>query len=142
MKKIILLLFVISLTGNISCRSLKTTDPNADRWIERTVPPSQVTTSGAIIFEEDIRTDIYNTSFESYSVGGYIEEDATYWYNILMQDLGWRKNLEGDWSSVGSDYTRVKRGYLYINLKKRVAVYFYPKDTFGTFRVTLNPKSD
>ena len=59
-----------------------------------------------------------------------------------MQDLGWRKNLEGDWSSVGSDYTRVKRGYLYINLKKRVAVYFYPKDTFGTFRVTLNPKSD
>ena len=126
-----------------SCAPLNiTANPNVDKWIERTIPPSQVTTSGAMFFEEDIRIDVYNTSFESYSVGGYIKEDEAYWYNILMQDLGWRKNIEGGWTSVGSDYTQVKRGYLYINLKKRVAVYIHPENTFNAFRVTLNPKSE
>ena len=79
---------------------------------------------------------------DGFNMHGYIEGDGTYWYNILMQDLGWRKDIDGDWSSVGSDYTRVKRGYLYINLKKRVAVYFYPLENFNAFRVTLNPKSE
>ena len=139
MKKLV---FFLVCSFLVSCGSLKTTNPNVDKWIERTLPPSQVTTSGAMFFEEDIRIDVYNTSFESYSIGGYIDEDGTYWYNILMQDLGWRKNIEGGWTSVGSDYTQVKRGYLYINLKKRVAVYFHPVDTFNAFRVTLNPKSN
>ena len=139
MKKLV---FFLACSFLVSCGSLKTTNPNVDKWIERTLPPSQVTTSGAIFFEEDIKADVYNTPFESYSVGGYIGEDETYWYNILMQDFGWRKDIDGDWSSVGSDYTRVKRGYLYINLKKRVAVYFHPVDTFNAFRVTLNPKSN
>jgi hypothetical protein len=94
-----------------------------------------------MFFEEDIRTDIYNTSFESYSVGGFIDEDGKYWYNILMQDLGWRKKVNGNWGSVGSNYTRVKDGYLYINLNKRVAVYI-SYDGFRAFRVTLNPKSN
>ena len=89
MKKLLLFFIPIALTIN-SCGPLNLSDypnPNVDKWIERTIPPSQVTTSGAMFFEEDLKTDIYNTSFVSYSVGGYIEgEDATYWYNKLYQD--------------------------------------------------------
>ena len=133
MKKLV---FFLVCSFLVSCGSLKSTNPNTDRWIERTILPSQVTTNG-IFFKEDIRTDVYNTSFESYSVGGYIDEDGTYWYNILMQDFGWTKNIDGDWSSVGSDFTRIKRGYLYINLKKRVAVYINEAG-FYSFRVTIN----
>ena len=138
-KKFILLLV---LTSFVSCGSLKSTNPNADKWIQRTLPPSQVNTIGAIFYKENLKGDGYNTPFESFSVGGYIGEDETYWYNILMQDLGWRKNIEGGWTSVGSDYTQIKRGYLYINLKKRVAIYIHPENTFNGFRVALNPKSE
>ena len=135
MKKFILLLV---LTSFVSCGSLKTANPNADRWIERTVLPSQVSTRVAIIFKEDLKTGIY----ESYSVGGYIDDpDSTYYYNSLYQDFNWYKNAEGGWSAPGGS-KRPKEGYLYINLKKRVAVYFYPKEGFNTFRVTLNPKSN
>ena len=138
---LLLLLIPFSLSLN-SCDVLyQDANPNADRWIERTLPPSQVTTSGAMFYEEELKTDMYNTIGGTFSVGGYIEEDGTYWYNQVMQDLGWRTNTEGGWTSTGTNYTQIKRGYLYINLKKRVAVYFYPKETFNAFRVTLNKET-
>ena len=74
----------------------------------------------------------------SFSVGGHIKEDETYWYNTLMQDLGWRTNTEDGWTQTKETSKRIKRGYLYINLKKRVAVYMHDDDTFNTFRVTIN----
>ena len=144
MKKLLLLFIPIALILN-SCGPLNLSDypnPNADRWIERTIPPSQVTTSGAMFYEEGWSSVGSNyTQRGTFSVGGYIEEDGTYWYNQLMQDLGWRTNTEGGWSSVGSNYTQIKRGYLYINLKKRVAVYFYEGSTFNAFRVTINQET-
>ena len=143
MKKLLLLLLFIPFAFTLnSCAPLNiTANPNVDKWIERTIPPSQVTTSGAMFFEEDLKTDIYNTSFVSYSVGGYIQgEDATYWYNKLYQDYGWRTNIDGGWSQISIDSPRIKKGYLYINLNKRVAVYMYTEG-FRSFRVTLNEKT-
>ena len=59
-----LLILFASITILMSCAPLNiTANPNVDKWIERTIPPSQVTTSGAMFFEEDLKTDIYNTSF-------------------------------------------------------------------------------
>ena len=142
MKKLLFLLLFIPFAFTLnSCAPLNiTANPNVDKWIERTIPPSQVTTSGAIFFEEDLKTDIYNTSFVSYSVGGRIEgDDSTYWYNKLYQDYGWRTNIDGDWQQISIDSPRIQKGYLYINLNKRVAVYMYPEG-FRSFRVTLNEK--
>ena len=144
MKKLLLFFIPIALTIN-SCGPLNLSDypnPNVDKWIERTLPPSQVTTSGAMFFEEGLKTDIYNDSFVSYSVGGYIDDDGEYWYGQLMQDLGWRTNKDGGWSSTGTNYTKIKGGYLYINLKKKVSVYIYPgASNFNAFRVTLKEKT-
>tara|TARA_R110002124_G_scaffold33243_1_gene110629 strand:- start:665 stop:1105 length:441 start_codon:yes stop_codon:yes gene_type:complete len=113
-------------------QDLNQVDADADGWIARTIPPSQVTTSGDMFFEEKL------SNSGSFSVGGLIDEDATYWYNQLMQDSGWKKNKEDDgWSSIGNNYTRIKLGYLYINLKKRVAVYI-SETGFYSFRVTIN----
>ena len=106
---------------------------DADRWIERTIPPSQVTKNGDMFFEEKL-----SRGGSSFSVGGHIKEDETYWYNTLMQDSGWRTNTEDGWSQTKETSKRIKRGYLYINLKKRVAVYMHDDDTFNTFRVTIN----
>ena len=111
---------------------------DADRWIERTIPPSQISTLGDMFFEEKL-----SKGGSSFSVGGYLEQDGAYWYNICMQDLGWRTNTEDGWTQTKETSKRIKRGYLYINLKKRVAVYFYPDEagkgpTFNSFRVTIN----
>jgi len=94
MKKLLLLFIPIALAFN-SCgpslyrQDLNQVDADADRWIERTIPPSQVTSSGAMFFEEQL------SEGGSFSVGGCLEEDGTYWYNICIQDLGWRTNAEG-----------------------------------------------
>ena len=140
MKK--LLILFASITILLSCGpSLYLQDLNqggyanvdADRWIERTIPPSQVTKNGDMFFEEKL-----SRGGSSFSVGGHIKEDETYWYNTLMQDSGWRTNTEDGWSQTKETSKRIKRGYLYINLKKRVAVYMHDDDTFNTFRVTIN----
>ena len=112
-----------------------TINADADGWIERTIPPSQISTLGDMFFEEKL------SKGGSFSVGGYIDEDSTYWYNTLYQDFGWKRNTEGGWSSYGG--RDIKRGFLYINLKKGVSVYFYPVEsgkgpTFNSFRVTIN----
>ena len=114
-------------------QDLNQVDADADGWIARTIPPSQVTTSGDMFFEEKL-----SRGGSSFSVGGHIKEDETYWYNTLMQDSGWRTNTEDGWSQTKETSKRIKRGYLYINLKKRVAVYMHDDDTFNSFRVTIN----
>jgi len=158
MKKLLLFIPIVLMLN--SCgpslyrQDLNQVDADADGWIARTIPPSQVTTSGDMFFEEKL------SNGGSFSVGGYIDEDSTYWYNQLYQDSGWRKNKEGGWTNeilipkntfnskgekliIRTNYTKIKRGYLYINLKKLVAVYFYPDEagkgpTFNAFRVTIN----
>jgi uncharacterized protein YceK len=114
-------------------QDLNQVDADADGWIARTIPPSQVTTSGDMFFEEKL-----SRGGSSFSVGGHIKEDETYWYNTLMQDSGWRTNTEDGWSQTKETSKRIKRGYLYINLKKRVAVYMHDDDTFNSYRVTIN----
>tara|TARA_B100000780_G_scaffold249764_1_gene195628 strand:- start:5223 stop:5639 length:417 start_codon:yes stop_codon:yes gene_type:complete len=106
---------------------------DADRWIERTIPPSQISTLGDMFFEEKLSRG------GSFSVGGLIDEDSTYWYNTFMQDSGWRTNQKDGWTSIGTNYTRIKKGYLYINLKKQVAVYI-SESGYYSFRVTINPE--
>ena len=141
MKKLLLLFIPIVLMLNSCGPSLYLQDLNqggyanidADRWIERTIPPSQISTLGDMFFEEKL-----SKGGSSFSVGGLIEEDETYWYNTLMQDLGWRTNTEDGWTQTKTTSKRIKRGYLYINLKKRVAVYMHDDDTFNSFRVTIN----
>ena len=142
MKKLLLFIPIVLMLNScgpsLYLQDLNQVDADADRWIERTIPPSQVTTSGDMFLEEKL-----SRGGSSFSVGGYLEQDGAYWYNICMQDLGWRTNTEDGWTQTKETSKRIKRGYLYINLKKRVAVYFYPDEagkgpTFNSFRVTIN----
>ena len=136
MKKLLLFIPIVLMLNScgpsLYLQDLNQVDADADRWIERTIPPSQVTTSGDMFLEEKL-----SRGGSSFSVGGYIDEDSTYWYNQLYQDSGWRANTKGGWTSIGTNYTRIKKGYLYINLKKRVAVYI-SEAGFNSFRVTIN----
>jgi len=63
-----------------------------------------------------------------------ISSDGEYYYSILMQDFGWHKTKDG-WS--GYDPRRAKRGHLYINPRRQVAIYFYPLVDIDVFKVRV-----
>ena len=131
-------IFIALLTINLtSCGSSRVSDYSYIKgWAYKEIPPSQVSTSADSFYEGKL------SDGRIISVGGYIDDpDSSYYQNSLWLDLNWYKNAEGGWSAPGGS-KRPKEGYLYINLKKRVSVYFYPKEGFNTFRVTLNPKSN
>ena len=137
MKKVLYYIFIALLTINLtSCGSVPMSNNYGyvKGWALKDIPPSQVTTSGDMFYESKL------SDGRTFSVGGYIGgDDSTYYYNSLMQDLGWTR--KGD-EFEGYYTTDVKRGHLYINIKRGVAVYFYPVDTFSVFKVTINPKED
>jgi hypothetical protein len=139
MKKYLNIIFIALLTISLtSCGSVPMTGFDkygyTNGWIYRDIPPSQVVTNGDMFFEDKL------SDGRTFSVGGYIgDPDSTYYYNSLWQDLGWYLE-KGTWST----YTghRPKRGHLYINIKRGVAIYFYAEKKFNAFKVTINPKED
>lgn len=128
MKKLFTLLLVTTFLG---CSSMYVPKDYGvvKGWGFKEMPPSQVTTNGDTFYTIKL-------SDKSYSVGGYIDDpDSTFYYNALMQDFGWTR--EGD-EFTGYYTTNVKRGYLYFDLKRGVAIYFYPVSNFNVFKVTLD----
>jgi hypothetical protein len=112
----------------VGCASLATA--NSDTWIEREVPPSMIDNDDVIISVKLTDGSICHVYYDR-----KIASDEYFYYNILMQDFGWYTN--GDkWT--GNQYSRrYKLGHMYINPKRQVAVYFYPKGTFNAFGVYI-----
>ena len=126
---------IITLTF-LNCRSTYITK-NSDRWKKFELRPSQVSYSGATFFTSRLDDNNYFGVFYDDDVF----EDQKFYYNILMEDFGWRKNVSGDWN--GSAYTVRDRkfGYLYVNPKRKVAVYFNPaSEKYTAFKVKLQSK--
>ena len=99
-----------------------------------TSSPKQSFQEGSFFVRKKIKT-------YSVFVDETIDSDTKYYYNALYQDLGWYSKDEDTWSGPAGSY-RPKLGYLYINIKRGVAVYLYPKGTFDCFKVKVNPKED
>jgi hypothetical protein len=112
----------------IGCASLATASSNT--WVEREIPPSMIDNDGVIVSVKLTDSSICHVYYDR-----KIASDAEFYYSILMQDFGWYEN--GDkWN--GNQYSRrYKLGHIYINPKRQVAVYFYPKGTFGAFGVNI-----
>ena len=137
MKKLLLISALFLLNTFLGCNSmyLPIDYGTIKGWGYKEMPPTQVTTSGFTFHTIKI------SSNESYSVGGYIADpDATFYYNALYQDLGWNRDTDGNWESY--DAPRLKRGHLYFDLKRGVAIYFYPDKTFNAFKVTRNTSTE
>jgi len=115
----------------VSNIATKDTDETTDGWLEYEMPPSKINYTGDIIME----TQLGNGSKCYVSFDKGMEDDGEYYYSLLMQDFGW--HLEGEeWR--GNIYSRrTKRGCLYLNPKRQVAVYFYPKSAYDVFKVKV-----
>lgn len=113
----------------VGCAVYSTATTN--KWLEYELPPSKVVKNGSTIFEGKLS----DGSMFSVFYDNEIDNDGEYYYAMLMQDLGWRRN--GDTWSAPQDSRSTKRGYIYINPNRRVAVYFYPERHFNAFKVNI-----
>ena len=133
MKKLILLLFIPLTIILNSCAHLYTIQ-NANSgtygWIEIEVLPSQLFKNGEVFYQDEL---VDSSTFSIFS-DETISIDSGYYYNILMQDLGWKYNGE-KWQ--GSGALPIKYGALYVNPKKRVAVYIYPQMEYSAYKVKI-----
>tara|TARA_B100001996_G_scaffold76917_1_gene56775 strand:- start:45 stop:479 length:435 start_codon:yes stop_codon:yes gene_type:complete len=133
MKRFILFLLFITL---YSCGSSRVNDyAYVKGWAYKEMPPSQAVTNGEVIYEGKLSN---GKIFSVLDDGTLNKDDRMYYYNALYQDFGWYRDMDGDWESYGG--TRIKRGHLYINIKRGAAVYFYPEKEFYTFKVKVYPK--
>ena len=129
---IILTILILLVTG---CASFSTA--NTDRWFEYELPPSKVNYSGDILM--DAKLSDGSMSYVFYD--DEVSSDGDFYYSLLMQDFGWHDN-GGKWSGPVLDVRHTKQGYMYINPKKQVAIYFYPKGTFAAFKVKIERKTN
>ena len=132
MKKLILLLFIPLAINLNSCGALvETSDTytDSDRWVGQAIPPSQVNLS----YEGKL------PSGRTFSLYGIVDDDdATFYYNLVWDSFGWDRISEEKFEARGYNSKRPQKGRLYVNLKKRIAVYFYPDKEFRTYKVKVD----
>ena len=136
MKRITNILIVTLIAINFyNCDSYTPlVNKDTDRWSKHELLPSKITTDGEI-FYIGILSD--RSTFGVY-YDSAVQEDSKFYYTRLMQDLGWYKNIEGTWSAKTDTATRNEYGYIYVNPKRKVGVYFNPeKDGYTIYKVKL-----
>jgi len=140
MKKVLYYIFIALLTINLtSCGSVPMFHNYAytKGWALKEIPPSQAVRNGDVVLDGKLSD---GRTFSVLDDGSLNADDRMYHYNALYQDFGWNRDMDGDWESYNG--IRIKRGYIYMNIKRGVAVYFYPEAEFYTFKVKVNPKED
>jgi hypothetical protein len=116
--------------GILGCATFSTA--NTDTWIEYEIPPSKVNYIGEIIMESKLSDGSKCHVF----FDDDINNDSDYYYSLLMQDFGWHLNGQ-KWSGPVLEVRYHKLGYIYLNPKRQVAIYFYPKGTYDAFKVRI-----
>ena len=122
--------FIAFLTvGFISCAVYPKATTN--KWVEYELPPSKIIKNGEVFFGERLSGGSWFSVFYDES----INNDGEHYYAMLMQDWGWRRS--GDTWSAPQGSRNIKRGHIYVNPSRRVAVYFYPERSFNAFKVSI-----
>lgn len=126
----VLFLGIVLLAGCASYATL-----NSNKWLEFELPPSKIQKNGSVFFAGTLSDGSGFSVFHD----DEIDIDATHFYTMLMQDWGWRRS--GDIWTAPQGSREVKRGHIYVNPQRRVAVYFYPVKEFSAFKVAINTGS-
>ena len=126
---------IVTLTF-FNCRSTYIAK-NSDRWKKFELRPSQVLLSGNTFFTSEL--DDNTPFFVFYDKEVY--NDQAFYYTTLMNDFGWYKNGTGNWSGDAYTVRRHKDGHIYVNPRRKVAVYFNPStDKYRAFKVRIGAK--
>lgn len=129
---LLILLFIISTIGLNSCGASYGT-ANSNKWLEYELPPSRIVKNGDVFFEGKLSDSSTFLVFADKK----IDDDATYYHTMLYQDFGWTKKDSKTWSAPQNARDR-KLGHIYINPKRRAAVYYYPDGNYSAFKVNID----
>jgi len=134
-KKLFWLNYILIAFIVIGCASFATI--NTNKWIEYEILPSIVENNFVIL-----RSKLSDgTEFIVVEDDEMNSSDAKYYYSLLMQDFGW--HLEGDsWKGPILEVRRTEIGKLYVNPMRKIAIYFYPRGTYGVFRVIFESETN
>ncbi len=129
--KIKYLFFILLLSFIVNSCDVYSTMASYD-WHEFELIPSKIVTNGSEFFSDKLSN---GNTFSVY-YDKEIAKDENYYYVHLVQDFGWTSKDENTWS-IPYNARRFKLGYIYINSKSNVAIYFYPKGSYNVFKVNI-----
>ena len=126
---------IVTLTF-FNCRSTYIAK-NSDRWKKFELRPSQISLYGDVFFTSELDD---NTPFFVFW-DKVVEDDAKFYYTTIMGDFGWYRNNKGGWSGDAYTVRRAKEGHIYVNPRRKVAVYFYSStNDYKAFKVRIGAK--
>ncbi|WP_242083171.1 hypothetical protein [Aestuariivivens sediminis] len=125
-----LLLFGISTICLNSCAAHYL---SSSKWKQYEMPPSRIIRNGEVFFGGKLPDGSKFSVFADET----IDNDASYYYTMLMQDFGWSKKDEKTWTAP-QDSREYKLGHIYINPSRQAAIYFYPNGNYLAFRVNIS----
>ena len=106
---------------------------DSDKWLEYELAPSKVIKSGNSFFNGHLGGD--NSSFFVFYDQEFEGVDGQYYYNIHMQSRGWSRVNKDNFEGYGAQHP--KNGHIYINPKRRVAIYYHPVEDISIFKVDI-----
>ena len=131
MKKIVLIFIMLFSFSFISCDVYSTATSN--NWSEYELQPSKILGNGDVFFEGTLSDGSKFSVFANKEV----DDDASYYYVNLMQDFGWRKVDDKNWSAPqGSREYKLAR--IYINPSRQVGIYFHPDGKYSAYKMKIN----
>jgi hypothetical protein len=129
MRRLLCLIIVVVFIGCGPTSNLRTTSTSL-KWHPLDMRPSQIKRDGSIFYT----TRLNNTEGISIYRDESLNDDETYYYNQLMESFGWTRDGDGFRASK-LEAINPSRGILYISVRRGVAVYLYPDNTFAVYKV-------
>ena len=132
MNKFWLIILCIVLVGCGTLKTLKTSTLNTNAWIGEPIRNSEIDTSGDLFFFRQLSD---GTQIALY-YDELTETDSGLVYITMMQNFGWSFN--GDSWIGNSVYNRnTQLGYMYINLKKRMALHIDYSNEYKAYKIKI-----
>ena len=132
MKFSIRFLFAIVVAFSFSnCASTLAT-MNSNKWVSFEMRPSQIKENGDAFYKGKLSDGSRFEVFYDYKTF----QDAGFYYQRLMQDFGWYENSSGNWPGSAWTVKRTSSGYMYVNPRRKVAIYFNPSSNkYTAFKI-------
>ena len=136
MKRILYTLVIAVITVSFFNCATTYVKKTTDGWKGYELLPSKVKDNGETFYIGKLSD---GTTFGAYW-DATVSSDGSFYYKRIMQDFGWHKNTEGGWTeNYAGSGKRDQYGYIYVNPKKGVGVYFNPKSNgdYKAYKVKL-----
>ena len=129
---------LIGLMVFSGCAASPRVTPTTNRWVAfEVLPPSIVLNArqGEIILSETLAGGSTLIVYRDFNIPSI---DRQFVYTQIRQDFGWQRSRGGYWTRARSSSNRnIVRGNMYVNPHRRMAIYFFPDETWGVYGVRI-----